>query len=111
LEIGLDTEEIGDIFNDFLEEYSDKCTEARKNEQGLLRYPREWLKPWETCHPACRATVEDMRKQIESAGGVSPTERGLYDRWIASEMSSQMLVATMPQSSMNLTLVSLLMNN
>jgi hypothetical protein len=47
-----------------LGQYSDKCTEARENEQGLLRYPREWLKPWETCHPACRATVEDMPKQM-----------------------------------------------
>jgi hypothetical protein len=38
--------------------------------------------------------VEHMRKQIESVGGMAPTDRGLYDRWIASELTSQMLVAT-----------------
>jgi hypothetical protein len=49
---------------------------------------------WESSHPACRNTVEHMRKQIESVGGMAPTDRGLYDRWIASELTSQMLVAT-----------------
>jgi hypothetical protein len=93
MEIGVDDDDLNDIYNDAV------CfeREAEQSDEGkpaMLRYPTMSRQPWESCFPACRATVEHMRKQIESAGGTPPTDRGLYDRWIASELTSQMLVAT-----------------
>jgi hypothetical protein len=93
MELGLDFDDIAEMFDDHLMDcqYSMYQDEA---EQSLLRYPFQRDQSWKTCHPECRTTVEHMRRQIESARGVPPTDGALYDRWIASGLSRQMLVAT-----------------
>ena len=99
MELGLDIDELRDMFSchhhGYFEEHPDYSEQKDEAGQRLLNYPMQTEDPWETCHPACRTTVIHMRKQIESAGGVFPHEdRELYDGWIASGLSSDVLVAT-----------------
>ena len=92
IELGVDDYDLNDIYNDAICDWR----EAEQGEDGgpaMLRYPNS-AQPWENCSPGCRETVEHMCKQITSAGGTPPTGRGLYDRWAASGLTSQMLVAT-----------------
>jgi hypothetical protein len=92
--IGIDSDEITSMCEDHLMDFDDYGMSQDEVDHSLLTFPFATQQPWETCHPACRTTVEFMQDMIESAHGVAPEGRALYDRWIASGMSGQALVAT-----------------